>query len=327
MPITLNRAGQGPQPLVSSTYATNALAAGGITLTAAQNTVLAQLILAVSRTIRRHCCRFFNRINYDGLYTLDQPGATILLRQFPVNAIVRLCTNPTAVLTVTNNDTTTNQRATVQLATAAVADYRDQPPPVTGLTLTRWASGSQIAVSVPFASNLTVQAVANAINALGSSWSATVMSGFALWPSIDLRAVQGAMPALAANAAELLIHVDDLPFTLDAETGEIEIIDSVVDPFSSIRFGPYLSTDVDDLQVYGGRNGVRCVYDAGWDTIPEDVQQAAVETLADWINTLKANQRLTDEAIGDYSYRLNLDSLAIPRTALGKLTYYVNHRS
>lgn len=327
MPVQLSPASS--SGLVTSAYVQDALAAGGWTLTTAQATVLPQVIAAAGRLIRRHCNRYFNRLTYDGLYTIDQPGSSLLLRQFPVNAITRLGTNPTAVLTVSNGDTATNQRATVQLATSGVADYPDQPQPVTGLVLTRWASGSAIAVSVPLGANATIQALASAVNGLGAGWTAQVLTGYGLWPSADLRGCQGASPALGASAAELQIHVDDLPFALVQSTGQITITDSSVDPFSSIRFGPYLSTSVDDLGVYGGVNGIRCVYDAGWDTVPEDVQQAAVELVADLLRLLASNSRLGSETIGGYGYVLNtaFADYALPKPVRGKLSYYINHRA
>jgi hypothetical protein len=313
--------------LITSTYFTNCMAAARVSLSAAQLVVAPQLITTASRMVRKQCNRIFTRQNFDHLFTVDAPSRAVLLREFPVNGVLRCCTNPTTVITISNTDTATNQRATVALAATGDADVGLVPA---GLTLTRIASGVTTAVSLPFSANVTIQALANAAIALGAGWTATVEPAFALWPTADLRSVQGVLPALGAGGAGFKIHVDDIPFTLDNETGELVLDDGGGDdPFTSIRFGPFLSTDYGDVQVYGGFQGLRVISDANPDTAYEDVQQATVEVTSDLLNVLSLDQRLESESGKDYSYKINTAAAtyAFTRSVLGKLSPYVSHRA
>ena len=74
---------------------------------------------------------------------------------------------------------------------------------------------------------------------------------------------------------------------------------------------------------------MRCIYDAGFDTIPPDVQQACVETVADMLNLLQIDQRLGSESDGTYSYSLQggLADYGLPKSVLGKLAPYRNRRA
>lgn len=309
--------------LISQPWLTSCLA--GLNLSAATQSLYPQLTAAASRAIRRYCNRAFNRQVYDELYTLD-PGNVLLLKQVPVNAVERLCTNPTTVLAITNTNASLNQRATAALLTTGNVDIGLT---VTGVTLTRYASGAKQVDSVAFTANMTISALATAIAAVGGGWSATPISGYELWPAADLRQVQGALPALSPSSAELQIHVDDVAFNLDELTGEIFLDQTAADPFSSIRFGPYLGTDFGDLDLYGGPLGIRCVYDAGYDTVPEEVQQATVEVVKAMIERLTTDTTLVSESIGVR----NVTALAtsameeIPTPARAALSRYKLHRA
>ena len=91
---------------------------------------------------------------------------------------------------------------------------------------------------------------------------------------------------------------DDVPCLYDARTGIVTLSEQVNDPFTSPRFGIYLNTDIDDVSVWGGPQGIRVQYDAGWDAVPEDVQAATVETVFDWLNKLSLDQNLGSESDG-----------------------------
>jgi hypothetical protein len=331
--------------LVTQDYLAAALAAQGQTgsgLTDAQQQVLPQLAAAASRLIRIHCNRWFNRRPsadatlpwYDGCYTPDYPSRQFCLRQFPVNRVKRVRATPTTVLTVVNTDTSTNQAATASLNTTTVWDIDDVPPAVSGLSLWRVASGTETTTpTLSFATYKTLSSLAAAVNGLGNGWSATVESNFGAWPTADFSPVQGALPALGpvGSGAEFTIHTTDVPFQLDARAGILTLGSAGSnDPFGSPRFGAYLATDPGDLSVSGGIGGVRVVYDAGWDTVPEDVQQAAIETVRDMFNLLNLDQRLVGESNSAYSYTVAQGAMAnyaLPRSVVGKLAYYRNARA
>lgn len=327
--------------LVTQDYLAAALASQGKTgsgLTDAQQQILAPLTAAASRLCRVHCNRWFNRRPsadlslpwLDGYYTPDYPSRQFCLRQFPVNRVKRVRTNPTTVLTITNIDTVTNQGATASLLTSAVWDIDDVPPVATGISLWRVASGVETSVPLLFATYRTLSSLASAVIALGSGWTATVDSGYALWATADLSPIQGEIPALGQASGGFIIHAADVSFQLDARAGILTVGASSGgnDPFTSPRFG--IATGAGDLSITGGLGSVRVTYDAGFDIVPEDVQQACVETVLDMLNLMKLDQRLQSESNMAYSYSVAqgyMTNYALPKSVAGKLAYYRNSRA
>jgi hypothetical protein len=314
------------------------LAAGGMQLTTAQVQVLPALARSASRQIRRLCNRYFNRGGpkgvipaFDGVYTIDWPSRTFLLRQYPINSPPRVQTNPTVVLTVWNQDSITNQAATVTLQTdGTVEDVDDVSPATTGLVLYRLASAVATSVTLTWADYPTIAALATAITNLGNGWSVTVADGYALRPTAAFRAGQGTQPALGFQTqVGFSQHVDDVPVIYDARSGIVTLSEQLNDPFTSPRFGIYLQTDLDDCQVYGGPQGLRVTYDAGWDVVPEDVQSACVETVIDWLHKLSIDQNLGSESDGARSYVINtaFQNYSLPKSVIGKLSPYRSPRA
>lgn len=321
--------------LITQEYLQAALSNSG--LTDSQIMLFPQLTKAASRLIRKHCNRWFTRrptsdnslTAYDGLYTLDWPSQTIVLRQFPVNGVLRVRTNPTQVFNVTNNSSA-NQQATATLTWTGVQDISDIAPVTTGMRLWSLSSGVATTVNLLFSTYLTFQSLATAINAVGNGWSASIAgSKYALWPTADLR--QGVGPSCAIGTFSqqgFWVHTDDVPIQIDQEAGILLIDAGSNDPWTSPRFGTYLDTGLGDLDIGGGLNGVRVMYDAGWDTIPEDIQQACVETIQDMLNLLNIDQRLQSETDGAYAYDLSrIDRFALTPSVKGKLGLYQNLRS
>lgn len=306
-------------------------------MTEAQLQLVPQLTKAASRLIRKHCNRWFNRrpsstgtlSAYDGLYTMDWPSNIVNLRQFPVNGILRVRTNPTQVINVTNTSSS-NQQATATLTWTGVQDISDIAPVTTGLRLWSISSGVATTVNLLFATYLTFSSLVTAINAVGNGWSATLAdSTYSLWPTADLRQGVGPSVAIGAHSQQgFWVHIDDVPVQIDQEAGIMQIDAGMNDPWSSPRFGTYLDTGLGDLSIGGGLNGLRVMYDAGWDTVPEDVQQACVETVQDMLNTIKLDQRIKSETDGPAAYTLfDKPWYALPPSVQGKLGYYRNIRS
>src|ERR1700677_4422630 len=135
-----------------------------ITLTTAENyistsspntTLLASLISNVSQAIVKYCKRDFVSTFRDELYN-GNGDRRLCLRHFPIVSIQSVRYRPVTVLKIINNDTATNQQARAQIVS-------------TGIQLSRVASGVAITETlITFASNVTLTACANAINALGS---------------------------------------------------------------------------------------------------------------------------------------------------------------
>ena len=309
--------------LITQDYLAAALA--DYQLTANATAQLPALAAAASRLVRDWCNRQFTRQTFDELYTVDR-RSPLVLDESPVNQVLRLSTNPTAVLTVGQSDTTTNQRATAQLATTGNADVGLV---VTGLTLTRYASGVAYAASFPFSASVTIQALAAAIVAYGQGWTAAAVSPYGLYPTADFRAVQGVLPALGANVASLKQHVDDLPFNLDERTGILDLCEAGDDrdPWSSPSWGPTQDTSFGDTRVRGGYLAVRCLYDAGFDTVPEAVQQATVEVAKAMLERNRTDSTLNGEGDGVYQWTARISIDALPDSVRQTVALYRSTRA
>src|SRR4051794_31426606 len=157
--ITLARAKQAIQSITDSS----------------QDTLLQALITALSDAIEKYCNRYLVARNFDELYNGDG-DRRLLLRQYPVQSVQSVRYRPVTVLKVTNSDTSTNQQARVSVTS-------------TGLTLKRVASGVGTTSTLAFGTYVTLTALANAVTALGSGWSAQVpgdATDYGKWPSADL---------------------------------------------------------------------------------------------------------------------------------------------
>ncbi len=310
-----------------STLATFMLGYG---LTVAENQLLPRLAGAASRAIRRFCNRSFLLATFDELYTVTAPARTLVLREFPVSTVARCATSPTTALTIANTDTTTNYRATVALKTTGDGAAGLTP---TGITLTRYASGVAHATDLLFGAGppaiYSVQELVTQINAIGSGWSASVANSMGGWAVTDLRPVQGTMRAYGTvSAAALLIHADDLNFSLNERTGILTLGEPSDPSFDSPRWGPFASSEFQEVVSYGGRNGVRVVYTAGEAAVPPDVVLYCAEVVKAAIDRLRTDSALKSESDGTLSWSSRpLDELtALPPSVCAGLTPYINLR-
>jgi len=235
-----------------------------------QDALLTTLITAISRAIEKYCRRDFVQTQYDELYN-GNGDRRLLLRQYPLLSVQSVRYRPVTVLKITNNLANTPQ------ARVTVAP--------TGLTLVRVTSGvTTTDTSVTWAANPTVLAVQNAVNALGNGWSAQG-AGYDQWPSADIycpqgvvgsagyqASTQGALTA-AGQFAELKLHTYELAgFQLDTNRGWL------------LRAIPYTDPELlhpEDLIWPVGINNFRVQYTAGYATVPEGVQEACAQWVAE----------------------------------------------
>lgn len=256
-----------------------------------QDAALGVLITSASRAIARYCRRDFISQSYDELYN-GSGDRRLNLRQYPVQSVQAVRYRPVVVLRITNTQGSVNQQARVAVTSV-------------GLTLTRVASGVKTTdTSVTFAGNVTLSAVATAVNALGNGWSATVEGGYTLWPSADLwvsnasttdpdtnaLAGQGALNAVQGVYAELRMHTFELSgYQVDARRGWL------------LRAIPYTDPELlhpEDLIWPVGIDNFRIQYTAGYATIPEDVQEACAELVASWYKMFDRSQMVIHLASG-----------------------------
>jgi hypothetical protein len=297
------------------------------TLSAAQLASLAPACSAATRAVRQYCRRVFTRATFDELYTLTGPRSPVVLRQWPVSGVTAVMVGPTAALTVANADPVTNQRATVALATTG--SEADATLVATGVTLSRWASGTIVAASVPFATSPTVGAVAAAIAGLGGGWTAIVGDGLAARASADFRPPQGAFGCLGpTNGADLLIHAQDAPFALDAAAGIVRLDPwRADDPWSSPRWGAYLETDFGSTDLSGVPGGVRVIYDAGFDAVPADVLFWTAQAAKSLVEQMATDTSLASERAGSYGWQARAEVPALPAAVRQGLASWVNPRA
>jgi hypothetical protein len=333
--------------LITSSFATAALAAGGITPTAAQTSYLANAITAASRAVERYCQRIFAQANYDevrqpqaGQWDRNEPD-TVMLRYPPVSLVSRVSSGRTTALTIANTDSVTNQRATVSLVWTGDPEVQAT---ATGLSLTRVASGAVATTSLAFSTYATIQSLANAINALGSGWVATVGANMGNWSTLDsggmfseLYAPAGTQGAL--NQASGLGARFDV-FSVDLQSWDYDSSNGVI--FLSPQGGNILSgpgapqlfgvSDPLDGFVTGGgqwRAPVRVMYTGGYATIPVGVQQATAEVVKAMLERLATDTTLSSESDGPYTY----DAVAvsalevIPAPAKQALSQYRIYRA
>lgn len=264
-------------------------------------TLAASLISAASDLIRQVTHRDFNLTDYS-IY-VDGVGngvQVLILPQYPITAISRISADPQTVLTVTNTDTTTNQRAVVSTA-------------ATGMTLLRVASGVATTSSLLYSNSPTLTALAAAIAALGHGWAATVATPYGLYPSVDLRYIQGAVNALApSGGASLEMCLEDIqPFRDGYWTGGYgwRLDDASGQVFAALP---------------GGKRNVRVDYSAGYASIPAAVQEATVAA-AQWLYESElASSVAQSETLGPQSISY-LAKRGLPGGIMALLSSYVDH--
>jgi hypothetical protein len=237
--------------------------------------LLGVLVAAYSDAIQKWCRRDFSLRSYDELYN-GSGDRRLLLRQYPLQSVESVRYRPVTVLKVQNTNTLTYQQARVSVTS-------------TGLTLVKVASGVKSTDTVGYAANPTLNALAAAVNALGSGWTAQIVgdsgqavgaSGdYGLWPSQDLwvppsygdaLTSQGALNARGAFA-ELKMHTYELQgYQWDVRGWLLRAI-------------PYTDPELlhpEDLIFPVGVNNFRVQYTAGYQVVPDAVQEACAVWVA-----------------------------------------------
>ncbi len=260
-----------------------------LSTSADEDTLLDHLVSAASRAIENYCWRTFAVQDYDELYP-GSGGTELFLRSYPITRIDRVACDPAPVVRAVNTSSSV-QRASVQVA-------------ATGVILTRVASGVSVSNTLLFATYPTLSTLAAAITAVGNGWSAAVIDpGNNNLASADLRALQGAIYAKNSDA-ELKLHTRELSaFLIDALQGSLHRFDSEWD---------------------GGPGAWRVVYQAGYDTVPDDVQEACAQWVAQLFWQTKRDPGLASESISGGVARTALATL--PATVKTMLAPYRNWR-
>lgn len=268
---------------------------------------LQSLITAASDAIRRYCHRDFSLTSYSEYYSggiyIKEP---LKLRQFPVTQISRVAIANIALQVL--NSGGANQRATIQ--TLANGD----------LQLTTVASGVVSTDTIAAASNLTIGAVATAINNLGNGWGTSIYSGpagsYANFPTTDLRPLQGAVSCLIGGSY-LEVFEDWYGWNTVSFWPD--------ETYESSGVAAFWRPDNETGEIHGrlprGKLNIRIDYTAGFATIPAAVQEACVQLVQWMYQSSLHDQTLKMEKLGVATYELGT-STKWPPSVLNALSYF-----
>lgn len=316
-----------PPDLITYDYAAAALA--GTRLTDAQRDFLPYAIAAASKRWRRWCMdRDFNQQTYIEYFRVALNGY-IRLNQVPVNQIIRVQAQLDDAITITNTSSSVQSSQVLASYTGDVESGQT----VTGLTLNWQSSGVAFTQTILYSSLSppTLAALATAINAVGSGWTATVPTPYQSWPVTELynpmvaigssqnASDDSVFQVFSEDVSNAQFHPDD-----GAKTGMLWVGENA--RAFDIKWGP------DPIFFnYGGAgtpNLIKVTYNAGFATIPAIVQFATAELVRIMIMGLKVNPYLGDYTIGEVSYSLATDALkSIPSVILAEMSQYRLHNA
>jgi hypothetical protein len=308
-----------PQDLATSTFVTNYLAAGNFTLSSAQTTVLPQTITDASKLICREARRYFALATYDqvsnplsGQPDKDEPDF-VLARAFPLQSVVRVSTGRTSALTLANTNTA-NQDAYVQFTFTGDPEISVIR---TGLTLTRYASGTETANSFTWTTTspfTTVQSLADSINALndGGGWVATVAIGMGGWKAADL---YGPLTPLGVlNGAAVSLDLFTTRLSADAIMDEGVILLPILSTAGGGLGDPWLWPDSGNPMAgaESWKAQIRVITTAGWPVVPEPIQRATAELVKAYFERLEKDGTVESEQAKDWNTKLRTTWDAMP---------------
>lgn len=200
---------------------------------------------------------------------------TIRLHQWPVTTVTSVFSGNIAVMVIGAKGN--NLRA-------SIAVNQETPTPAVVATYTD-NSGVSTATSIPFATYPTVSDVATQINATGA-YNATVTK--------NLRAVQ-MRPRAGADCvlASMTLYGADTPseFTYDYERGRLTI------DRSWFAYWPLQKGIMPNVA-----KSILIEYTAGYATVPDDIEQAAIEVASMLYRDRRRDGNLQSEGLGDYNY-------------------------
>ena len=301
-------------------------------LTATQIEFLPNTITAASNAVRRWCGdRDFIQQNYVEEYQVSLDG-TVMLNQ-PPNWINRIQSGPATVLTVTNASSSVqeayiNGSFTGDSTTVSVNPINGQAVP--GPTLSGWnlnaiSNGTLSTISVPFTANMTINALASAINAVGSGWSAYANSSYGLWAVTEIIDPQIPGSALTGSGATYDVYANDLGNDSKLDTNGTGLL-WVGRQYKGT--GPKWGPDWMEFDApYLTQGRVRVSYNAGFATIPLLVQKCVANVAKNLLAVLSLDPTLASEKAEQYSYVAREQVELIPLQDRQALAFYRIHHA
>ncbi len=237
-------------------------------MTEDHDTLLEGLIDRASDIIETYLGRRILTRSYAHRFDGDD-NYSFFLAEYPVTAVARLSVGVDDGLAVTCSSTTAH-RATVGVST-------------TTLTATITGGGDAGSQTATFADNTTLADMATAIGAFTGGWSATSVSRTNPVGSADLFVVSS-QNALNQVALLPIPATDVVGYTLDGPAGFIR--------------GPWFAKGV--------RN-IYCEYTAGASTVPDDIEDEAIQLTANIFHGSLTDRSVQSEMLGDYRVNVGTD--------------------
>jgi len=259
-----------------------------LTLMMVDNELIERLINGCSDLLERIAARSFQSTSYTNERYDGHGRQWLLLDNYPVTSIDRVCVGTVGVMTVKNEDSGA-ARVFVSVTTAAVV-----------LKIVGGANAGTDTLT--FAGNTTLTLMAAAINALSANgWSADLASAYGAFPSTDL------LPTGASHVLNLSKNLE-IPYTGKADFNWKE---------NGMLF-----------LVGGFSRGVQNVivdYTAGFATIPDALIQIALEVIRYVFDDLEADIGKKSEKIGQYQYSRETFQNALPPTLRSQFGLFIRH--
>lgn len=282
---------------------------------------IGNLITAASAAIRAITMRDITPNSYIEYYDGENwPYATIQLRQWPIASVSRLAINPQCAITITNTDMTNNQYADV----ATVDDGNGN---CLSVTLNRFAAGVNVTNTLTAAAYPSMTQLAAAINAIGSSWGATVQQTMGNYAVSTLRPLQGNVSAFNSGAA-LELYLDN---PLYGGPGSYGFWGDGSPTSWAVQNGWRLDGQIG--VIWGcfpaPSMGIRVEYSTycpdGTITVPQDIQQATVQAIQILYQLDKLNFTVSSERLGPQAATFDTKaSLYADKTFMGILSPYMD---
>lgn len=230
------------------------------------DTLIGNLIARMSDEMETFCNRKFLSQAFTEVY--DGNGLTSLqLDNFPITRITRIAIGERNAMTLKNTASDASS-ATVEVLSNSLR-----------IIVTGGASASDQSYDLTNASYDTIAEVVAAINSFGNGWTATVLSTYAAFVSVDL------IDRFAAYALDSLVTLSipaksKTDYTVDAARGELYVSDGFAKGYQNVY--------VD--------------YTAGYSTIPDDLEEICLEMVAEVYRESERDPTLRSEKLGDYTW-------------------------
>ncbi len=294
-----------PPDLVSYDYCLGMLSE--LDLTDAQIDSLPGIIASASALLRQKCNdRYFDMRTLTESHHVSLDGY-VRLWQEPVQIVTRVQAQPNLALTVYNASSSIQTAQSYFTFTGEEGGYNTNAKTATGIYLTWVSNGTPANQTFLFATYPTISQMAAAISGYGSGWTALSTGFFDEWLCTELTGgfiSQGCPQNSSPNGGAQFNVLTDLDgCSLIPQTSLLFVGVQRSGNVTAAQWGPggqELWGDDSDYQT----GEARVTYQAGFTTIPYDVQNAMVQLVKYMLELLKQELLLKSETAADYKYEL-----------------------